>query len=474
MSALTVSDLVFSEQANHNFSKILSDLKRANLSITNRLRSIKEDSAFVADIATRYGLPLVANERCGSWYIDPKQKAASAYFKSTDGHMGQWQFSKRRLNLHLLDLIGRHNGCIIVDSTRRGKRMPDALSKTIPIWCCVLNRALFPDLSECHKLHVPPNVVSDSEASQIESRVPALLVSFLELGLDLASLRAKLQHPLRPIWRTQDDAFLDDIASTDLRAGFDSFHPVVCCTSSRRVAGAEMSEGGYIQGAGDDTENWAHGLTAPLFWQHADTLLATPESDLPGLISSLLANNAAKIGQEPGSEGGGLASVNPLNARLSVGTLAVKRDALGPHICLVRIVPASTDQNSWIKSASELEIGIGKHKLASRNLRRTLPFICDFVARFLASHDEDAAEQGKLVVTCESGRDLSVGVALALDCWCFADDGTLRPKGDGTAVVFSKTTIRVRLSRIMTAMPEANPSRTTLQSVNSFLMDWQR
>lgn len=30
---------------------------------------------------------------------------------------------------------------ILVDSTRAGKRLPDALSKTVPIWCAVINRA---------------------------------------------------------------------------------------------------------------------------------------------------------------------------------------------------------------------------------------------------------------------------------------------------------------------------------------------
>lgn len=31
---------------------------------------------------------------------------------------------------------------MIVDSTRKGKRFPDSMSKTIPIWTCVLNRAI--------------------------------------------------------------------------------------------------------------------------------------------------------------------------------------------------------------------------------------------------------------------------------------------------------------------------------------------
>lgn len=109
-SAFTYSDLIFSEQANHNFSKTLGDIKRSTLSISNRLRSIQEDAAFAEQVAEAFGRPLIANERCGSWYIDPRAKAGSAYFKSTDGHTGVWKFSSRRLNLHLLEAIGRNDG----------------------------------------------------------------------------------------------------------------------------------------------------------------------------------------------------------------------------------------------------------------------------------------------------------------------------------------------------------------------------
>ncbi len=49
--------------------------------------------------------------------------------------------------------------------------MPDALSKTIPIWCAVINRVLFPDNHDAHQLHTPPKVVSASEKAQIEARL---------------------------------------------------------------------------------------------------------------------------------------------------------------------------------------------------------------------------------------------------------------------------------------------------------------
>ena len=49
--------------------------------------------------------------------------------------------------------------------------MPDALSKTVPIWVTVMNRVLFPDLQSAHGLRVPRNVVSESEKAQIEGRL---------------------------------------------------------------------------------------------------------------------------------------------------------------------------------------------------------------------------------------------------------------------------------------------------------------
>lgn len=131
MAAL--SDIIFPSQessiSTNNINKILGDLKRSNLSITNRLRSIRKDADFVEEVAAvlagdagtsdsngneaggkKQRRPLVANERCGSWYIRPSLKGASAYFKSTDGHTGQWKFSTRRLNLHLLPIIEKCDG----------------------------------------------------------------------------------------------------------------------------------------------------------------------------------------------------------------------------------------------------------------------------------------------------------------------------------------------------------------------------
>ena len=118
----SLSDLIFPYQS-LNIHLTTSSLKKSTLTIKNRLRSIEKDAQFVrqrSELSPK--APVIANERCGSWYIAPYLKTGSVYFKSTDGHVGQWAFSLRRLNLQLLPLLGEHGKVIIVDSTRQGKR----------------------------------------------------------------------------------------------------------------------------------------------------------------------------------------------------------------------------------------------------------------------------------------------------------------------------------------------------------------
>ena len=66
---------------------------------------------------------------------------------------------------------------IVVDSTRGGKRIPDALSKTVPIWCAVINRAILHKYGNEIRgpwdtsLYTPPAVVSPQEHDQIDNRL---------------------------------------------------------------------------------------------------------------------------------------------------------------------------------------------------------------------------------------------------------------------------------------------------------------
>ncbi len=82
---------------------------------------------------------------------------------------------------------------ILVDSTRAGKKIPDALSKTVPIWCCVMNRALQQkyslDVSNWDStLYTPPKSVSKQENTQIEAILDAWVASLLVSFADYTTL----------------------------------------------------------------------------------------------------------------------------------------------------------------------------------------------------------------------------------------------------------------------------------------------
>ncbi|KUL84926.1 hypothetical protein ZTR_07828 [Talaromyces verruculosus] len=400
---VSLSEIEFPSAA-VSVSQLLTSLRRSALSVTNRLRSIEADARFVSEVADHYGgLPLIANERCGSWYVNPTRKAGSVYFKSTDGHTGVWEFSFRRLNLQVLELARQHGGCIIVDSTRRGKLMPDALSKTVPIWSAVLNRALFPSEPAYHPVQFPPNFLPASEEAQIEKRIDGFVKTFKELKLDLNQLRKDLGYPIRIAWANQTYFY-----PTTLQKG-DGYNLFVLCSASRRVHGAEASEGGYIQGAGDDAEKWSHGLTPPIFWVNRDLLISTEESDLPDVIQELISktdahdNDDVKVGVpvRPSS------NLFICQSRPNDLSIQSKYD----------LVIACND-NPELSTAKRLNLGCGSHKLGSRDLRSALDKVKAFAEKNLTANPAQS-----ILVTCETGNDLSVGTLLTIICLFYDDHG---------------------------------------------------
>ncbi|KAL2010234.1 hypothetical protein VTN00DRAFT_6041 [Thermoascus crustaceus] len=443
---VSLSDLHF-PSAEQSISQTLSSLRRSALSVTNRLRSIETDALFVREVANHYDLPLIANERCGSWYIPPETKVGSAYFKSTDGHTGQWDFSFRRLNLQVLSIAREHGGCIIVDSTRRGKLMPDALSKTIPIWCAVMNRALFPSEPAYHAVQFPPNYLGASEESQIEKRIDGFVRSLKELKLDLDELRQRLGKPIRVAFANRSYFY-----PTDLHKGKD-YNLFVLCSASKRVHGAEMSEGGYIQGAGDDSESWAHGLTPPVFWENKSLIFATEEEELPERIQALM--------EEHRKRGAGQQAT--LIAPTKNLYISRTEDLAGNSGSYDLVIDCNGSPLASEGNPNRLNLGCASSKLGSRDLRKSLVQVKDFVESRLSSNPSRP-----LLVTCETGKDLSAGASLAILCLFYNDNGEfvgLQPERS-----MDKQFIRQRLAWIVSSKHDVNPSRSTLQSVNAFLM----
>ncbi|OQO04729.1 hypothetical protein B0A48_09652 [Cryoendolithus antarcticus] len=391
-------DLIFPSAAT-SISSTLTSLKRANLSITNRLHSIHQDAKFVQSIAEKLGLPLIANERCGSWYVPPDRKHGSAYFKSTDGHAGQWAFSLRRLNLQVLDVVGEFGGCVVVDSTRRGKSMPDALSKTAPIWIAVLNRLLFPKHEESHKLRTPGDVVSASEHTQIEARLANVVADAQSLDLNLPALRAKVRRPMHAIWVTPETN-ISSVIWVD-----DAYTRVILCTASSCASESSSLGAAYVQGAADDSETWACGLDAVAFWTNAEALLATCEDALPETIASLveMTTTSSRLPRHI-SPAQSLAISD--NAALSDPGFSLQNyDVI---VCIATTLPTALQGNGSGLARRVIHLPCGTGKLGSRELRLYLPKL-EKLPRL-----EPTAQT--VLVTCDTGRDLSVGAALAILC----------------------------------------------------------
>ncbi|KAG2137311.1 initiator tRNA phosphoribosyl transferase-domain-containing protein [Suillus cothurnatus] len=399
-------------------SLAFSELRKESQDIYNRIHSIAEDSAFVDQVYQSYHrLPLIPNMRCGAWYTDPDIASDErAYFKSTDGHTGNWSFNLRRPNLHVLPLVCAHAGLLLVDSTRAGKRMPDALSKTVPIWCAVINRAVLKTTSNMNvdadawntKLYTPPGVV------KVDGWADDLAASFYVLP--------KLQYPLRPIWITPSTTIFPKFPDTDVER---RFYPIICISASKQVLdGMERRITGfaYIQGSGDDHELWSMGLTPAQFWKHKQTLLNANRNELPTLVQALTS---------------------------SPNTPSARTDSNGSfHPTPIHHV----HDHSRILYLQTPQGKKGQHHFLHSVLPQAIPFILLHLQNMR-----------RVCIACETGTDTVSA---------FFDDsgefcGKFEYEREG---VLSKDDIKTRLHWIITSCPQANPSRTTLKRVNEFLL----
>lgn len=347
--------------------------------------------------------------------------------------------------------------------------MPDALSKTIPIWCAVLNRLLFDDQQNC-ELCTPTDAVSRSEHAQIEDRITSFVkeadvrsqtIQILWntkhhvqiLRLDIIRLRESLGRPLRPHWVTPE------ATNGDLPNDRTSYNSIICCTASRRVRGAETSEMGYIQGAGDDSEGWSCGLTPALFWKHHQTLLSIEERECEYFIQSIAREEDAR--QSASEE---VLCIGSSGIFISANNVAVD-DRSYDAVILIGGTHLHDSHNDQMTAPARLQLHIASGKLGSRALRKELPRIISFVRPLFLNY----LGQPRICILGADTQDLSIGIALAIFS-LFYDDGARMLSTARAPGSIGKMDIKRRLAYISSSCPSANPSRTTLQSVHSFLM----
>lgn len=472
-------------------NEILKDLRKETNSVKNRLQLIIYDSNKLLHLSE---YPIIPNERCGPWYT-PKY-TESAYFKSTDGHTNEWRFSFRRLNMHLLPILAESDGIFLVDSTKRGKLLPDSLLKTVPIWCAVINFIMYenitdedfelefqdvPDLvtmKQDNWLITPTNVVSKNEHNQIVQRIPIFAEEVKRLSLfskELLIASLGVRKLLIPKWKTPTDpkksteSFYFDHTSKESPTKKPYF-TISCISASNRQT--KVSTEGisfeYIQGAGDDHELWATkevcngNLTAKFFWNHIYTSDTIAKNGYihdyiseNGLIEKMNGIEAALQGTALEWDISEVANTNiffgVINTEMEYKDFELKY----PTIC--NLVIFSTKYgitHSPTKTIPIHHYHIESTKKGSKQLREIYPQLA-----------QTLQGNSPTMVVCETGTDISVGMVLILLCSHFDFNWN-----KGTVVV-SKDVIKKHLS-LLQEVRKVNPSRNTLQSVNSFLMKY--
>lgn len=379
---------------------------------------------------------------------------ASAYFKSTDGHTDHCQFSLRRLNIHLLPLVRDEGGLILVDSTRRGKRMPDALSKTVPIWCCVLNRAanLLLDRKwspEQTGLSTPGKVVSVNEHRTIEGQIDAWVTALIDSGIDQALLEV-LDKPLRPLWVTPDSR----LTGMSFSKSEQDFYPLILVTASKCVPdGIERLDGfTYNQGAADDEEMWARGLTPDLFWKLQNEILSSSvdcETTIDRLVSQ------GKKTRPSGQEGICRVRIGKTNVYACV---SVTPDDLLTGI----IIDLSLTPQLHIEHEKYLHVPVSEGKKGSSQFAAVFEKVDEFLKDAIARRQDDI-----LITDDESCKSKGSTTILMILSQYFNQDGAALDK---KCEAINKDLIRNRLVTIVNSRPGLNPNRASLKSVNEYLM----
>lgn len=168
-----------------------------------------------------------------------------------------------------------------------------------------------------------------------------------------------------------------------------------------------MTEGGYIQGAGDDSEGWSHGLTPELFWLHSDTFRSTTEEDLPRLIDEL----KAREWDHPSPEDSVL--IRPTKNVFIQKTPSSPKSPVGFDL----VINCAGKHRWYDGNPSGLDLGCGQGKLGSRDLRAALVSVREFVS-LRVKHDHCS-----LLVAAQDGLDLAVGTALMILCLFYDDTG---------------------------------------------------
>lgn len=402
---------------------------------------------------------------------------------------------------------------MVVDSTRRGKSMPDALSKTIPTWCAVLNEASRRKYGTPQSktvgfgLETPGWMIPPSEHDQIEARIDGFVSALLESDLEVP----KLSKPLKPLFVTPQTKF--DTLPVGLQdARVLEYVPMLLVSASQFVADSAKLDAPqwngalvYVQGAGDDHENWARGLTPDVFWKHQHALLSCGKDELEAMVDSLVAEEKAAgsgtrhwftplapqrmhTAQQDGKAKPGAASLDDVQVSdtgVFIGTrpaghsfTAEEQQRFG---CIIYFTGLCADTDVTDKL---LSLDLSDPAVRSRIYPMRMPpnrkglnaIRHTFPAAIELAHQTLTSAQGSrkaVLICCQDGKDLSGSLVVAVLASCFTDSRQLLPspaERNAHVAALTKDALQRRLQWLVTANPQSAPSRSFLLRVNELLL----
>jgi tRNA A64-2'-O-ribosylphosphate transferase len=137
-----------------------------------------------------------------------------------------------------------------------------------------------------------------------------------------------------------------------------------------------------------------------------------------------------------------------------------------PPFAAVAVAKQQEDQRGTETTAASpsqaLHLPLRVKKLGSRDLRIHLPLAISFIQHLPQKYQP-------IYICCPDGKDLSVGVALAIICCFQMSSRTTSFRQPTPRTIDTKQAVRQELAKLMLSIPNANPSRATLQSVHAFL-----
>lgn len=390
------------------------------------------------------------------------------------------------------------------------------MSKTIPIWTCILNRAILNYRMALGGLHISENDLNDlgqdstfwdcsvhlplwvsqTEKVMIENRLEGWTKELEASGADIASLASSLKKPLRPLWISQKTViWLNEVPDYD-SWGFTPIILVSASSSSGNFQQHTTSEfsWNYIAGAGDDEESWSRGLSPDLFWKHAHDVIRSDPASCNQKIADIVEKDRVRRTQK--GENAPQVSVRPsklvteskspperprdsdtktvidnekLFGEVSLCWLGSTNIAVGRTQLATEVAPdncilhCDKESNVSLKNSGfHLLLPIVDSKYDRFSLLRHLPSALEF--------SQTQLRQGrKLLVCCRNGEDISICICLAILSLLYDEAGNFDDGKSFNDSLISKSKLRSRLVFICKFAVNARPSRGNLKQVFNYL-----